>query len=1312
MKRKLLIIVSIALLMLLAVSCFACAENKITSLKAKYELISLPLNSTINIDNYIEYEGKGELFYSVENTSVLKLEKNKITAIGLGRGNVIIDAGNLSARFGIIVTDGSNVNIEAIENTVEYDGELKNIIVDGALPENSEVKYFCEGEDFFGAKEIGTYNIDIEVKLPDGYKANYINKSAVLTITRGIYDMRAVSFASKTFTYDGQEKKVEITGSLPDGVTVSYLSNKATDAGVYLAKAVFHCDEEHYEPITEMTARLTINRKSFELNANGFSNTYITYDGLGHKVELSSLPDGLTVEYFLTNDLQDVPMPVNGVINSGTYTIKAVFSVEQNSIFSKNYNTISAKSITLVISKANFYSEDLAWKAMPSGGFVYNGTKLTIGTGEGFDVGLIGSMPSGLNGEFPQGATASYKYLDGGIIKDAQSIDFINAGRYSIWAEFTMPEDYETNYNPLEDMPFTILINKATFDMSGVTLSPIDNNGVSFAQARAYDELTHTFLVEAEQAKLDCLSIAYYLKVNNGTSVLIGSEGISLTSVANYEITAEFELKDNKENYMLIPSQSIQVAITKMAIPIDGMEFIGKEVTYNEQVHSLVISNLPDNVTAQFSENNQTNAGTYNVTATLFYKDIDARNYYFTLNGNTVNNLTAVLKINKATLTIEDVPECSVTGGAYNHTKTLADYPIIGIESSKIRWVNPQTVPTVNVTNYRVIYNPDANNYFDFQFGLPLAITKAEIDGATMVIESQFLPYTGVVAKPNFTVNGNKDALMLEFVCETDMTSIGKHNVTAINVSLIDTDNYTIINTPTIGARYFCIYSSSIYEYQGLQLVKYKGSAATVSLMDGTKSIRSDAFKDNTYVRAITVPDSVTSISLNAFSSIPNLYEITLPFIGRTQNAGEELGKVFGGTNQSNLPQTLEKVTVSLDGEISVSAFANASYIKEVNYLTEVTGIGSTAFENCAALENVYLGDSVISIGEGIFRYCFNLKEIKLPFIGSNISDIKTISYLIGSNAGENLYTKYSCGKIELTSESLVALPDEFLKDFSSLNTVILPQSVASYGSKWVSGVSAPIALNPNMTALTYGILHGYKGTAITLPESVAQIAAAAFYNATNLQQIVLPLKVTSIGEEAFYNVTASIVFAEGTTISNLGNKAFYNYGGGSLTIPDAVTTLGNSVFESSKITSLRIPSNVINMGSNIFKGCTLLKTVNYEATYVASNMFTNCSALYNISFSSSLEEIKASAFESCNALFAINIGANVTNIGDKAFYNCLNLTIINMFSANPPDLGANAFVKTVAIKVYILSLDYMTSYQNKYITQYGYSNMEFSKML
>ena len=51
-------------------------------------------------------------------------------------------------------------------------------------------------------------------------------------------DITGISFPDRSFTYDGTEKKVEIEGELPDGVSVVYENNTATDVGTYTAKAV------------------------------------------------------------------------------------------------------------------------------------------------------------------------------------------------------------------------------------------------------------------------------------------------------------------------------------------------------------------------------------------------------------------------------------------------------------------------------------------------------------------------------------------------------------------------------------------------------------------------------------------------------------------------------------------------------------------------------------------------------------------------------------------------------------------------------------------------------------------------------------------------------------------------------------------------------------------------------------------------------------------------------------------------------------------------------------------------------------------
>lgn len=65
------------------------------------------------------------------------------------------------------------------------------------------------------------------------------------------YDMSDVCWTySEKFVYDGEAKKIELTG-LPDGVTVkSYTDNEKNDAGRYTAKAIFSYDDKNYNEPT------------------------------------------------------------------------------------------------------------------------------------------------------------------------------------------------------------------------------------------------------------------------------------------------------------------------------------------------------------------------------------------------------------------------------------------------------------------------------------------------------------------------------------------------------------------------------------------------------------------------------------------------------------------------------------------------------------------------------------------------------------------------------------------------------------------------------------------------------------------------------------------------------------------------------------------------------------------------------------------------------------------------------------------------------------------------------------------------------
>lgn len=79
-------------------------------------------------------------------------------------------------------------------------------------------------------------------------------------------DITGITFESQTFVYDGTEKTITISGKLPDGVTVAYENNKATEVGVKTAKATL--SGKGYKTLV-LTATLNITSSSSPSNPGG-----------------------------------------------------------------------------------------------------------------------------------------------------------------------------------------------------------------------------------------------------------------------------------------------------------------------------------------------------------------------------------------------------------------------------------------------------------------------------------------------------------------------------------------------------------------------------------------------------------------------------------------------------------------------------------------------------------------------------------------------------------------------------------------------------------------------------------------------------------------------------------------------------------------------------------------------------------------------------------------------------------------------------------------------------------------------------------
>lgn len=149
-------------------------------------------------------------------------------------------------------------------------------------------------------------------------------------------DITGVCFTGQSFDYDGIEKTIVVTGTLPEGVSVAYTNNKGTDAGVYNATAVL--SGSGYKTLT-LNATLTINKinmTDISLSGNSYS-----YDGNAHSIAIDGeVPHGSTVSYSGGEDGK------NSATNAGNYVISV-------KITNKNYNTFTA-SANLNITKIDF----------------------------------------------------------------------------------------------------------------------------------------------------------------------------------------------------------------------------------------------------------------------------------------------------------------------------------------------------------------------------------------------------------------------------------------------------------------------------------------------------------------------------------------------------------------------------------------------------------------------------------------------------------------------------------------------------------------------------------------------------------------------------------------------------------------------------------------------------------------------------------------------------------------------------------------------------------------------------------------------
>ena len=121
-----------------------------------------------------------------------------------------------------------------------------------------------------------------------------------------------------------KEISLEITGTLPEGVTVTYENNNKVDIGTYEVVAKFKGDEKNYNLISEMKAKLTIT--PYEYNSGLFIVDGVIYKIIDDHLTVIGSKVDIAGDIVLKNEIEG--FPVTEIDERALYYCRGIQSIK------------------------------------------------------------------------------------------------------------------------------------------------------------------------------------------------------------------------------------------------------------------------------------------------------------------------------------------------------------------------------------------------------------------------------------------------------------------------------------------------------------------------------------------------------------------------------------------------------------------------------------------------------------------------------------------------------------------------------------------------------------------------------------------------------------------------------------------------------------------------------------------------------------------------------------------------------------------------------------------------------------------------
>lgn len=323
------------------------------------------------------------------------------------------------------------------------------------------------------------------------------------------------------------------------------------------------------------------------------------------------------------------------------------------------------------------------------------------------------------------------------------------------------------------------------------------------------------------------------------------------------------------------------------------------------------------------------------------------------------------------------------------------------------------------------------------------------------------------------------------FVDCKSLTNVNLSSLKTIGIHAFERCNELTLQTDTAIPEF-----ESVADYAFSECWKLGENGSHIDLTKAT-SVGEHAFNECYHIKLARASDDDTYIKMDLLTTVGDYAFTDCALIGSEYEVSmakiESVGiSAFGGCTALNIIDGLQNLTT-----ISVSAFQDCSsltgYSKSANdkilslplvesvenlgfsgsgitnveFSTNLTSIGSHAFDGCSSLTTISGLSEVTSMGYGAFSNCHELTILELPKLTSEVdawsfsgySELKTADFQSAESVGDGAFQ--NCTVLEdLDLSSAKSVGVMAFQGCSALEELILPE-VTSFGAYFIDGCSS-----------------------------------------------------------------------------------------------------------------------------------------------------------------------------------------------------------------------------------------------------------------